>query len=164
MQGGDVSFSQFRSQLWTFNSLLRGSVLHDGTGQSGVTAVCAIPNRREPIAAAGGDGAFTPGGPYAHNYKQACKQQFMHVRALSCLHSCLQAREHDRLGLSGRVLHVDTHANQQVSLHAHKQTFKQTCELTCQLASLKVNMHACLQATMHTTTHANLLANMKGST
>jgi hypothetical protein len=74
-----VSFSLFRPQLRSFDSLPSGSVLPDGTGQSRVTAVCAIPCRRETIAA-GGDGVSTH-GHYAHVCKQTRKQQFMHKYA-----------------------------------------------------------------------------------
>ena len=157
-----MSFSLLRLQLWSFDSLLSGSVLPDGTGQSRVIAVCATPCRRETIAAAGGDGLSTH-GHYAHVCKQACKQRFMHGCAQSFTHCCLQACVSNRLGPSGRALHVDMHAHQQVGLHANKQTSKQTCEPTCQHASQKRNMHACLQATMYAKKHANLLANMKGS-
>jgi hypothetical protein len=164
-----VSFSQFSPQLRTFNSLLRGSVLHDGTGQRRVTAVCVIPCRREPIAAAGGDRVFTHGGPTRTiTSKPASNDSCTCARSRTCMLArilaSMQVCERDRLGLSGRALRADTHAHQQVCPHAHKQTFKQTCEPTCQHASVKVTMHACLHAKMHATTHANLLANMKGST
>lgn len=157
-----MSFSLFRTQLRSFDSLLSGSVLPDGTGQSRVTAVCATPCHRETIAAAGGDGVFTH-GRYAHVCKQGRKQRFMHRCAQATMHCCLQACESNGLGLSCQALQADTHAHQQVGLHANKQTSKQTCEPICQHASSKKNMHACLQASMHATKHANLLANMKGS-
>ncbi len=157
-----MSFSRIRPRLRSFDSLLSGSVLPDGTGQSRVTAVCAIPCRRETIAAAVGDGVSTH-GHYAHVCKQARKQQFMHACAQCYMHCCLQAGASNRLGLSGRALHADMHAHQQVGHHANKQSSKQTCEPTGQHASQKKNMHACLQATMHAKRHANLLANMKGS-
>lgn len=84
-----MSFSLFRTQLQAFGSLLIGSVLPDGTGQSRVPAVCAIPCRH-------GGNRSSRRGLRIHTWAlrarlQASAQATVHARVRAVVHALVRA-------------------------------------------------------------------------